>query len=141
MRCDRCEPFSRPAACLASVMSIGAALRSTLKIAASVTFSPCTTSWRGVTVENRTPDAMREAGFVHMRVSTSTDSYTEPAAIREWSSAYTEAMLQSNFVDRVLVHGVATRSDLEGIAAAWRAWGNDPHAFICLSQTEVVAWK
>jgi hypothetical protein len=37
--------------------------------------------------------------------------------------------------------GIATRSDLEGIAAAWRAWGRDPDAFFCFSHTEVVAWK
>jgi hypothetical protein len=37
--------------------------------------------------------------------------------------------------------GIATRSDLESIAAAWRAWGRDPDAFFCFSHVEVVAWK
>jgi hypothetical protein len=37
--------------------------------------------------------------------------------------------------------GIATRSDLESIVAACRAWGRDPDAFFCVSHTEVVAWK
>jgi hypothetical protein len=40
-----------------------------------------------------------------------------------------------------LEYGIATRSELEAIAAAWRAWGQDPDALWCFTQTEMVAWK
>jgi hypothetical protein len=50
-------------------------------------------------------------------------------------------MLQSNFAEKAVEHGVATRSDLAGIAAAWRSWCRDADAFFCFSQTEAVAWK
>jgi ubiquinone/menaquinone biosynthesis C-methylase UbiE len=84
---------------------------------------------------------LRQAGFVEMRVSTSTMSYTNPAATREWGDTYAERTLHSNLADKALEYGISTRSDLESIAAAWRAWGRDPDALFCFSQTEVVAWK
>jgi long-chain acyl-CoA synthetase len=87
------------------------------------------------------PRWLRQAGFVDLRVSTSTVSYTEPTAIQAWAEGYAEAMLQSNFAEKTLEYGLATRSDLAGIAATWRSWCRDPDAFFCFSQTEVVAWK
>ena len=87
------------------------------------------------------PRWLRQAGFVDLRVSTSTVSYTEPTAIQAWADAYAEAMVQSNFAEKAFEHGLATRSDLAGIAAAWRSWCRDADAFFCFSQTEVVAWK
>ena len=87
------------------------------------------------------PRWLRQAGFVDLRVSTSTVSYTEPKTIQAWAEAYAEAMLQSNFAEKALKYGLATRSDLAGIAAAWRSWCRHADAFFCFSQTEVVAWK
>ena len=54
---------------------------------------------------------------------------------------FAEKMLRSSLADRALECGIATRSDLESIAAEWRAWGRDPDAFFCISHIEVVAWK
>jgi ubiquinone/menaquinone biosynthesis C-methylase UbiE len=84
---------------------------------------------------------LREAGFSETRVTTATVSYTDPIATREWGDTYAERTLQSNLADRAVEHGIATRSELEDIAAAWRTWGRDPDAFFCFSHTEVVAWK
>ena len=83
----------------------------------------------------------REAGFVETRVTTSTVSYTDPAATREWANTYAERTLHSNIAEKSLEYGIATRSELEAIAAAWRAWGQDPDALWCFTQTETVAWK
>jgi ubiquinone/menaquinone biosynthesis C-methylase UbiE len=83
----------------------------------------------------------REAGFGETRVSTSTVSYTDPVATRDWGETYAERTLHSNIADRALELGIATRSELENIAAAWRAWAGDPDAYFCFSHTEVVAWK
>jgi hypothetical protein len=87
------------------------------------------------------PRWLRQAGFVDLRFSTSAVSYTEPASIQAWADAYAEAMLQSNFAEKAVEHGLATRSDLAGIAVAWRSWCRDADAFFCFTQTEVVAWK
>ncbi len=83
----------------------------------------------------------REAGFAEARVTTSTVSYTDEAATREWGDTFAERTLHSNLADKALEFGIATRSELKEIAAAWRAWGRDPDAFYCFSHTEVLAWK
>jgi ubiquinone/menaquinone biosynthesis C-methylase UbiE len=84
---------------------------------------------------------LREAGFADARVTTSTISYADQTATQEWADTYAERTLQSNLAEKALEYGVATRSELESIAAAWRAWGRDPDAFFCFSNTEVVACK
>src|SRR5262249_60687236 len=83
----------------------------------------------------------REAGFGETRVTTSTVSYTDSIATAEWGDTYAERTLRSNIADRALELGIATRSELDQIAAAWRAWGRDPDAYFCFSHAEVVAWK
>ena len=83
----------------------------------------------------------REAGFGETRVTTSTVSYTDSIATAEWDDTYAERTLRSNIADRALELGIATRSELDQIAAAWRAWGRDPDAYFCFSHAEVVAWK
>jgi ubiquinone/menaquinone biosynthesis C-methylase UbiE len=83
----------------------------------------------------------REAGFFETRVTTSTVSYTDPAATREWANTYADRTLHSNIAEKALEYGLATRSELEAIAASWHAWGQDPDALWCFSHTEIVAWK
>jgi len=83
----------------------------------------------------------RDASFTDVRVMTSTMSYTDQAGTEGWGDTYAERTLHSNVADRALEFALATPSELEEIAAAWRAWGRDPDAFFCFSNTEVVAWK
>jgi ubiquinone/menaquinone biosynthesis C-methylase UbiE len=83
----------------------------------------------------------REAGFGETRVTTATVSYTDPVATRDWGDTYAERTLRSNLADRALELGIATRCELEDIAASWRTWARDPDAYFCFSHTEVVAWK
>jgi SAM-dependent methyltransferase len=83
----------------------------------------------------------REAGFADTQVTTSTTSYADAAATRDWANTYAERTLHSNLADKALEYGIATRAELESMAAAWRAWGDDPDALFCFSHTEVVAWK
>ena len=64
-----------------------------------------------------------------------------PAATREWANTYAERTLHSNLADKALEYGIATRADLESMAAAWRAWGDHPDALYCFSHTEVVACR
>jgi ubiquinone/menaquinone biosynthesis C-methylase UbiE len=83
----------------------------------------------------------REAGFAEMRVSTSTTCYAAAGATEDWGNTYADRTLQSNIADKALQYGLASRADLEEMAAAWRAWGRDTDAFFNLTSTEVVAWK
>jgi ubiquinone/menaquinone biosynthesis C-methylase UbiE len=83
----------------------------------------------------------REAGFAETTVSTSTTSYTDLVATQGWGETYAARTLQSNIADKAMEYGLASRADLEAMAAAWRAWGRDPDALFCLSHVEVVASK
>ena len=83
----------------------------------------------------------RQAGFTETRVTTSTGSYSDPAATREWADTFAERTLRSNIAEKALEYGMTTRSELEAIAAAWRTWGEDPDAIFCFIHAEVVAWK
>ena len=74
-------------------------------------------------------------------VSTSTTSYVDPIATQGWGETYAARTLQSNIADKAMEYGLASRADLESMAAAWRAWGRDPDALFCLSHVEVVASK
>ncbi len=84
---------------------------------------------------------LREAGFSETRVTTTTVSYTDSVATQEWGDTYAERTLHSNLADKAVEYGVATRSELNDIANAWRTWGRDPDALFCFTHTEVVAWK
>ena len=84
---------------------------------------------------------LREAGFGEMRLTTSTESGANPQATRDRAEMFADRVLRSSLAGRALERGIVTRSDLEGFAAAWRAWGGDPDAFFCFSHVEAVAWK
>ena len=84
---------------------------------------------------------VREAGFAETRVTASTESDADAHATRERGEMFAERILRSSLADRALECGIATRPELESIAAACRDWGRDPDAFFCFSHTEVVAWK
>jgi SAM-dependent methyltransferase len=83
----------------------------------------------------------REAGFDETRLTASTESEADAHATRDRAEIFAERALRSSLADRALECGIATRSDLENIAAAWRAWGRDPDAYCCISHIEVVARK
>jgi ubiquinone/menaquinone biosynthesis C-methylase UbiE len=84
---------------------------------------------------------VREAGFSETRTTVSVISYTDLAETTEWADSYAERTLRSNLAEKALEYGLATQSDLDEIAAGWRAWGRDPDAVFYFSHTEVVAWK
>jgi ubiquinone/menaquinone biosynthesis C-methylase UbiE len=83
----------------------------------------------------------REAGFIETRVTTSSLSYADPAATREWAETYAARTLYSNIAAKSLEYGIATRSELEAIAASWHAWGSHPDAIWSFTMAEVVGWK
>jgi ubiquinone/menaquinone biosynthesis C-methylase UbiE len=83
----------------------------------------------------------REAGFAETRITVSVESDADPQATRDRAEMFADRVLRSSLADNALECGIATRSDLESFAAAWRAWGRDPDAFFCFSHVEAVAWK
>src|SRR5262249_47664747 len=87
------------------------------------------------------PHWFHEAGFLEIRVTTSTWSYTDAIATKEWADTYANRTLQSNIAAKSLEYGISNRVELETIADGWRTWGRHRDAFFCFSHTEVVGWK
>jgi hypothetical protein len=83
----------------------------------------------------------REAGFADVRVTTSTTCYADAAAAREWGDTYAQRTLHSNIAEKALEYGLATRGELEEMAAGWRSWGRHPDAFFCMAHAEIIAGK
>jgi ubiquinone/menaquinone biosynthesis C-methylase UbiE len=72
------------------------------------------------------PDAGRRmlawahaAGFTDVTASASTWCYASPQDRDWWGRSWAERVTQSSFAERALEHGLATRSDLERLGAAW----------------------
>jgi hypothetical protein len=101
---------------------------------------------RVVTARSRTPDAIFDTGFARRdfadaRVTTSTVSYTDPAATCEWADTDADRTLHSNIAEKSLEYGIATRSELEAIARFLACLGPGSRRMWCFTHTEMVAWK
>ncbi len=82
-----------------------------------------------------------DAGFVDLEVTTSTWSFADEEGLQWWGGQWSERILHSNIASRALERGIATRSELEEISAAWKSWITEPHAFFSFTQVEVIGKK
>jgi ubiquinone/menaquinone biosynthesis C-methylase UbiE len=76
------------------------------------------------------PDAGRRllswahaAGLRNVTASTSSWCYSTPAERQWWGDSWAGRATASSFADQALAYGLATRGELEEIAAAWLRWG------------------
>ena len=81
----------------------------------------------------------REAGFTDVTVSTSNWTYATPAEREWWGSSWADRTLKSDYAQRAIDGGHATRDDLERIAATWRDWARDQDSWFCVVNGEVLA--
>jgi len=84
---------------------------------------------------------LRETGFVNIQASASYDSYGIPEATRNVGKYLAGLLLEQNTVSVVTEQGWASRSELEEISAAYKAWGEHPDAFLGRARCEAVGWK
>jgi len=94
------------------------------------------------------PDAGRfvkawllEAGFEDLEITTWTWTYADTAGTRDWGESWARRVTESALAERALHYGIATRAELEDIAAAWREWARSPHAFGVVPHTAGVGRK
>lgn len=92
------------------------------------------------------PDAGRmlrrwvaEAGFVDSQVSTSTWTYATPDAVEHWRTLWTSRLLEARMGSDAVRLGLATRAEVESLAAAWNHWAASPNAFFAFLHGEVIA--
>jgi ubiquinone/menaquinone biosynthesis C-methylase UbiE len=84
-------------------------------------------------------DWTRAAGFRDVTVSASVWAFATPDARAWWGDLWAERVTASTLADQALERGLATRDELAGMAAAFRAWAAAPSGFFSLTHGEVLA--
>jgi SAM-dependent methyltransferase len=91
------------------------------------------------------PDAGRrlldwayQAGCSNVVATSSTWCYADPASRHEWGEMWAERIVHSAIADQLIDDGLASRSDLEEISTAWRAWAAEPSGWISVLHGEVL---
>jgi ubiquinone/menaquinone biosynthesis C-methylase UbiE len=67
--------------------------------------------------------------------------YATPEETTDWGESYAQRLLTSPMGERAVEYGYASRSDLEAMAAAFRAWAVHPDAFWTFLHVAALARK
>jgi SAM-dependent methyltransferase len=81
----------------------------------------------------------RAAGLDDVAYSTSTWTFATPDDRSWWSGTWAERITATRLADQALDRGLATRGELEDMAAGWRAWAERDDAVFTVVHGEVVA--
>jgi ubiquinone/menaquinone biosynthesis C-methylase UbiE len=81
------------------------------------------------------------AAVTDLQITASLWCYATPAETVEWGESYAERLLTSPMGERAVEYGYASRSDLEAMAAAFRAWAVHPDAFWAFIHVAALARK
>jgi ubiquinone/menaquinone biosynthesis C-methylase UbiE len=91
------------------------------------------------------PDAGRfllkwahEAGFAEVVPGASAWCFATPEDRVWWGSLWADRMTASAIAEQAERDGFATRAELEGVAAAWRAWAADEDAWFAVLHGEII---
>ena len=87
----------------------------------------------------RIPSWLARAGFGEVEVSTTVALMRDPAEVLNWGDSWAERVTASALAEQALAYGLATRADLERIAAGWRAWARDAEALFLFVHVEGLA--
>ena len=91
------------------------------------------------------PDAARRllawaqaAGLTQIEASASAWCYATQADRSWWGAAWAERLTRSSFGDRAVEHGLATRRDLDRLAAAWLRWADRDDGWFLIPHGEIL---
>jgi SAM-dependent methyltransferase len=90
-------------------------------------------------VGKRLRTLLTEAGFVRCEAQARSVHYGTPELVREFAER-SVAWIESSRVDRAVDAGWTTSQEREAIATTWRAWGEEPGAFVTRLWCEAVGW-
>ncbi|HET9609574.1 MAG TPA: SAM-dependent methyltransferase, partial [Acidimicrobiales bacterium] len=71
--------------------------------------------------------------------TTSTWTCATPDDRAWWSETWAERVVASSLAHQALDQGLATRGELDDIAAGWRAWAQDPDGVFTVVHGEIIA--
>ena len=103
--------------------------------------------YMGVTARNHArADAGRlllgwtqQAGFTDITATSSTWTFAEPESRAWWGELWADRTLDSSLAAQAINYEIATKVELEQIAAAWRRWSSAPDGWFAVLHGEVVA--
>jgi SAM-dependent methyltransferase len=91
------------------------------------------------------PDAGRRllswahaAGCEQVEATSSTWTYSHPAARAEWAYAWADRITVSAIADQLVNASLASRAELEEIAAGWREWAGEPDGWLSVLHGELL---
>jgi ubiquinone/menaquinone biosynthesis C-methylase UbiE len=91
------------------------------------------------------PDAGRRllawahaAGLREVTATTSAWCYASPAEREWWGNSWAGRVTTSSFAEQALAYGLATREELEDLAAAWRRWRDADDGWLSMTHGELL---
>jgi ubiquinone/menaquinone biosynthesis C-methylase UbiE len=82
---------------------------------------------------------VRAAGFRDAVASSATWTFADPERRAWWGSLWADRVEHSAFADQAVEYGLSDADELAEIAAAWRAWADEPDGFFAVLHGEVLA--
>ena len=70
--------------------------------------------------------------------SSATWCYADPQSRQEWGSMWADRITTSAIAEQLVTSGLATRTDLEAIARAWRDWAADPDGWLTILHGQIL---
>ena len=81
----------------------------------------------------------RRAGFSAVEPGASAWCFATPDDRRWWGGLWADRIRESELAEQALAAGLATPTDLDDIAAAFRQWADDPDGWFALLHGEIIA--
>ncbi|MDA0815304.1 MAG: methyltransferase domain-containing protein [Chloroflexi bacterium] len=89
----------------------------------------------------RLPAWLHEGGFTDLRTTGSAAVFADPESVRNWGYSWADRTIESSFGKQALEYGLASRAELEAIAAGWRRWADHPDAFFMYTNVECIGMR
>jgi ubiquinone/menaquinone biosynthesis C-methylase UbiE len=81
----------------------------------------------------------RQAGFTDVTSTASAWCFATPEERDWWGGTWSERVTHSTLAERALAHGLATRQDLDRMAAGWREWAAAGDGWFAVVHGEILA--
>jgi ubiquinone/menaquinone biosynthesis C-methylase UbiE len=81
----------------------------------------------------------RAAGFTEVDAGSSTWCFTSPEDLAWWGGLWAERTVSSDLAEQAVDAGIATRVELDEVAAGWRAWARTEDGWFSVLHGEILA--
>jgi SAM-dependent methyltransferase len=81
------------------------------------------------------------AGFTDIVAGSSTWTFADPDRRAWWGSLWADRVELSSFAEQAVEYGLSDRAELADLAAAWRAWAEQPDGYYAVLHGEILATR